>query len=116
MTYIRNAHFSGETNKIVWFSGTNEISIVSLFDLKMNEIKNFLPSMGPGQDAIALRAVMKDDGQTIVISFVVDNTFGIAYQNKQVREPNIYLLQDILPNCKTSCNLSQVHLRNGLWS
>lgn len=59
-TMARNPHFSGETDGVLWFSGTTSLSIVSLQDLSYNEIKNFLPTYGPGKDGIALRGVMKD--------------------------------------------------------
>lgn len=102
MTHIRNSHYSGETDQIIWFSGTNEITVVDLQDMKMTEIKNFLPSMGPGKDAIPLRAVMKDNGRTILVSFAVDNSFGLAYHNKTLREPDPYVLNALLPRCKLS--------------
>ena len=61
-THIRNPYCSGEKDKIIWYSGTNELSIVQLSDLKMNEFKNFLPSLGPNKDAVPLRSIIKDDG------------------------------------------------------
>ena len=66
----------------------------------MTEYKNFLPSMGPGKDPIALRSIMKDNGDTIVVSFLVDNTFGVAYQHKSIKEPHPYVLEDVAPGCK----------------
>jgi len=99
VTHIRNPHFSGENDKVIWFSGTNEISIVDLTDLKMKDYKNFLPSMSGNKDSIALRGILRDDGRTILISFVLDNMFGLAYLHRGLIEPNVYPLFDILPSC-----------------
>lgn len=66
----------------------------------MTEYKNFLPTLGPGKDPVALRSIMKDGGETMVVTFMVENTFGVAYQHKALREPNIYLLADVAPKCK----------------
>ncbi len=99
-THIRNPHCSGETDKVIWFSGSNELSIVDLHDLKMNEFKNFLPSMGAGKDAVPLRTILKDSGETIVCSFVLENNFGVAYKHKSIVEPHIYVLSELLPTCK----------------
>lgn len=65
----------------------------------MIEYKNFLPSIGPNQDAIPLRALMKPDMRTIIISFIVDGIVGIAYLNPEVKEPNVYTLVELLPKC-----------------
>jgi hypothetical protein len=97
---LRNPHFSGELDKIIWFCGSSEITIVNLQDLKMTEYKNFLPSLGPGKDPVALRSIMRNGGETLVVSFMVDNTFGVAYQHKSLKEPNIYLLADVAPRCR----------------
>jgi hypothetical protein len=97
---LRNPHFSGELEKVIWFCGTSEVTIANLQDLKMTEYKNFLPSLGPGKDQVALRSVMKDNGDTIVVSFIVDNMFGVAYQHKSIKEPHVYLLPEVAPGCK----------------
>lgn len=97
----RNPHFSGETDGILWFSGTTSVSIVSLSDLSYNEIKNFLPSYGPGKDGIALRGVMKDGGKSILIFFIVDNQPCLAFLGSGNTEPDIYFVEDVLPKCRT---------------
>lgn len=84
----------------MWFCGTSEITVANLQDLKMTEFKNFLPSLGPGKDPVALRSILKDDGETLVVSFMVDNTFGVAYQHKSLKEPHVYLLADAAPGCR----------------
>jgi hypothetical protein len=99
-TSVRNAHFTGELEQVLWFSGSNEVTVVELADLRMIEIKNFLPASSNGKETVALRAVMREKGQYIVVAFIVDNNFGLAYQFPGVREPNIYLLTEILPNCR----------------
>lgn len=104
-THIRNPFSSGETDKVIWFSGSNELSVVDLHDLKMNEFKNFLPSMGQGKDSVPLRSIVKDSGNTMVCSFVLDNNFGIAYKHKSIVEPHIYVISELLPNC--SLHLTQ---------
>jgi hypothetical protein len=100
ITFSRNPHYSSENDHIVWFSGTNEVAVVDLHDLKMKDYKTFLPSNGPGKDSVALRALLRDEGRTIVVSFVLDNVFGIAYLHKTLVEPDIYLLSDLLPSFK----------------
>ena len=65
----------------------------------MNEYKNFLPSQGPNKDAVPLRSIIKDDGQTTVSVFVLENNFGIAYKHKSIVEPHIYVISEILSNC-----------------
>lgn len=97
---MRNAHFTGELDQVLWFSGSNEVTVVELSDLRMIEIKNFLPASSTGKETVALRAVMREKAQFIVVAFIVDNNFGLAYQFPGVREPNIYLLTEILPNCR----------------
>ena len=98
-TIARNPHFSGESDSILWFTGTTSICIVNLADLSYNEIKNFLPSLGPGKDGIPLRGVMKDGGKSIMIFFIVDNQPSLAFLGPQNNEPDIYLVDEILPKC-----------------
>ena len=114
LNHLRNPHFSGESDKVLWFSGTNDVTVVELSNLKMSEIKNFLPSMGAGKDSIGFRALMKDSGRTILISFLLDTAMGLAYLNKTVREPNIYVLTEILPSCRLDSQ-SQTALCDGPW-
>lgn len=101
---MRNPHFSGENDQIVWFCGSTEISVASLQDLKMTEYKNFLPTMGPNKDPVALRAVTKNSGDKIVVSFIVDNTLGVAYMHKSIREAHVYLLPEVAPGCMILLN------------
>lgn len=83
----------------MWFCGSSEISVADLSDLKMTEYGNFLPTLGPNKDPVALRTVMKDNGEKIVVSFIVDNTFGVAYQHKAIKEAHVYLLPEVAPGC-----------------
>lgn len=101
INHIRNPHFSGESDKIIWFCGMSEVTIADLHDLKMTEFKNFLPSLGPGKDPVALRSILKDNGETLVVSFMVENTFGVAFQHKSIKEPHVYLLPEVAPGCKS---------------
>lgn len=74
--------------------------MADLADLKMTEYENILPTLGPNKDPVALRAVMKENGDKIVVSFIVDNTFGLAYQHKAIREAHVYLLTEVAPGCR----------------
>lgn len=64
---------------------------------QLREIKNFLPSTAPGKDPIALRSIILNNGKTLVITFVVENTFGVAYLHSKIREANVTLLADLCP-------------------
>lgn len=71
----------------------------------MTEHGNFLPTLGPNKNPVALRTVMKDDGEKIAVSFIVDNTFGMAYQHKAIKEAHVYLLPEVAPGCILYFNL-----------
>lgn len=99
---MRNPHFSGEQDKIVWFCGSSEVTVAHLAGLTMTEYKNFLPTIGANMDSVPLRAVLKDIGNKITVSFMIDNTFGLAYMHSGVKEAHTYLLTEIAPGCRSS--------------
>lgn len=97
--HLRNPHFSGDHDQIVWFSGYDDISVTKLSDLKSIHYNNFLPIMGPNKQPVALRSVMANNGEKIVVSFMVDNLFGVAYYHKSIKEPHAYTLSEVAPAC-----------------
>lgn len=97
---VRNPHFSGELDAILWFSGMTTISIVNLKDLSSSDIKNFLPD-NPGQThPMAFRGVMKDGGKSILIFFVIDGQPCFAFLSEGSPEPEILFVEDVLKNCR----------------
>ena len=96
----RNPHFNGEYDSILWFCGTTSIAFVSLKDLSFREYKNFLPSHGKNQDGIAIRGVMKNGGNDVIVFFIIENQPCLIYFGTDVKEPEIYLVEECLPNCK----------------
>lgn len=100
MNQHRNPHFSGETDRFVWFNGTTSITVVEMADMKMREIKGFLPTLAPGKEPCPFRVLMKDQGTTIVVTFILELSMAIAYMNRNMKEPEIEIMSLILPNCK----------------
>jgi hypothetical protein len=99
-TIARNPHFSGETDSILWFSGTTSLCVFNLQDLSVREIKNFFPTYGPKKESLAIRGVLKDSGKTILVFFLVENQPCLAFFGDGNHEPDIYFVDDVLPSCK----------------
>ena len=53
-------------------------------------------------DSVPLRAVLKDIGNKIAVSFMIDNTFGVAYMHSGIKEAHTYVLAEIAPGCSSS--------------
>lgn len=67
-------------------------------DLSFTEITNFLPEMSSTIFGIACRAVARDRSRVMLISFVIDGVFSLAYHEEN-KEPDTHLLNEILPRC-----------------
>lgn len=85
-TYLRNPHFTGEDNTVVWFCGTSTIAIVNFDNLQPFLIENFLPFFSDSQFGIATKGVSKDQGNAIFCTFVMNNSFFFATYFKK-RKP-----------------------------
>jgi hypothetical protein len=95
----------------MWFSGTTSLSLMSLKDLTYTEMKAFLPSNGKDKDGIPLRAVMKDNGKSIMTYFIIEDIFAISILHGNT-EPDNHILEEVLPQC-TSFIISQEFGRHG---
>lgn len=84
---------------MVWFSGTSSICIVNLKEFSYVEIKDFLPQLNDKIFGVACRAVSNQDCSKVLVSFVIESQFSLAFQLKG-REPDKHILEDILPKCK----------------
>jgi hypothetical protein len=96
---VRNPHFTGEIDAILWFSGMTTISIVNLKDLSTSDIKNFLPDNPKQTHPMAFRGIMKDGGKFILIFFVIDGQACFAFLSEGSPEPEILFVEDVLRNC-----------------
>lgn len=72
---------------------------MDLNNLSFKEIVNFLPQISTVRYGVACRAVAKNRGTIVLVTFVIDNVFSLAY-HEQNTEPDNYLLNEILPRCK----------------
>jgi hypothetical protein len=96
--YLRNPHFTGEDGFCIWFSGTSSLCVVDLSTLNVTEIKGFLPQISDETFGVAMRCVAKDMGNVIIVAFVIENTWSIAYYQTGIEADN-HLLEEILPRC-----------------
>lgn len=85
---------------ILWFCGTTSIAIVNMQDISFNEIKYFLPEHN-GKQGVPIRGVLADGGKRILINFILENVSSLAFYGDGTSEPDIYLLGDVLPKCRT---------------
>jgi len=102
-TYLRNAQFSDEDNTIVWFCGTSTIAIVDLSNGAPRFINELVPDLGDGLAGIPLRAVAKNNGSQLLVSFVLDNMHSFAYYEDGMVEPDNHILSDIIPRSMVAC-------------
>lgn len=68
-------------------------------DMKMREIKAFLPTLAPGKEPCPFRVLMKDQGATIILTFILEMSMSVAYLNRNMKEPDSEIIGLILPNC-----------------
>lgn len=61
------------------------------------ELPNFLPSFGKNKDGVAMRGVMKDQGQTILLYFFIEDQLSIAFWNG-TSDPDIHFVEDLWPS------------------
>lgn len=90
-TYLRNPHFTGEDNTVIWFTGTSSIAIVNFDNLKPFYIDNFLPFFSDKQFGIAARAVAKDQGNAIFCTYVMENSFFFStyFKNRKPQQKKV---------------------------
>ena len=96
-TYLRNPHFTGEDNTVVWFCGTSTIAVVDFNNLKPLYIENFIPYFDARNFGVATRCVSKDQGRAIFAIYVMNNSFYIATYFKG-HKPKNKKVKEILPN------------------
>ena len=77
-TYLRNPHFIGEDNTVVWFCGTSSIAIVDFNNIKPVYIDNLIPYYDSRNFGVATRCVAKDQGSSIFVVYVMNNLFYIS--------------------------------------
>lgn len=104
-TVARNPHFTGEQDNILWFCGTSSIAEYNLQDMSFKEYKYFLPRNGPGKESLALRGVTRSNGKSILIFFIVDNQPALSYYSDDTQEPDVYFVDDVLPNFQNLVDL-----------
>ena len=100
---MRSTVFTSKTGYLIWYSGASNLAIVNMSDISYTLIKGFLPNPDNGlANAIPLRCVAKNNCQTILLTFLLDNEYSLAFFDKQV-EPDVYILSDKFPGkCKTT--------------
>lgn len=98
-TYLRNPHFVGEDNTVIWFCGTKSIAVVNFDNMKTYFIDNIVPFFSKSKFGIATRCVSKNQGNAIFLIFVMNNQFYISYYFKGHRCKNMRL-QKLLPDYK----------------
>jgi hypothetical protein len=65
----------------------------------VTELAQTLPSLSPTAFGLAMRCVAKENGRVVLVAFVIENTWSLAYYEKGM-EPDNHLLTDVLPSCK----------------
>jgi hypothetical protein len=83
---------------MIWFCGTSSIAIVDSNSMQITELPHTLPSISPTAFGMAMRCVAKENGRIILVAFVIENTWSLAFY-EQGLEPDNHLLSDVLPSC-----------------
>ena len=97
--YLRNPHFVGEDNTVIWFCGTKSIAVINFDNMNTYYIDNIIPFESKDKFGIATRCVSKNQGNAIFLVYVMNNKFFLSLYFKGHRNKNIPL-QNMLPDFK----------------
>lgn len=100
--HLRNAHFSGEKEHMVWFCGDSSVCKVNLKDLSFKEVKKVMDSQGKGRDGVALRVLVKANGLEYLLLYAYQDSFKISYINEEKSEVLNIAAEASYPGC-TRC-------------
>lgn len=96
----RNCFIGNVYSKIVWPKGKSDIAIVDLNDFSFKEIKGIIPYVEGKSEAVITRIVHNKDCDKICFVFVIEQVHCIGVITKESKEPNIFLVKEILPKSK----------------
>lgn len=65
----------------------------------VSELPQALPNLSQTAFGVAMRCVAKENGRILLVAFVIENTWSLAYYEKGM-EPDNHLMADVLPSCK----------------
>jgi hypothetical protein len=75
--YLRNPHFVGEDNTVVWFCGTSKIGVMNFDNLEPAIYDDVIPCYDQSI-GIATRVIAKNQGTMMLIVYLLNNSFYLT--------------------------------------
>lgn len=79
--YLRNPHFSGEDNTVLWFCGTSTLAVMNFDNLEPFYIENAVPFINKKSIGMITQAVSRNGGELIFIVYLLNNIFYVTVNN-----------------------------------
>lgn len=103
----RNAfNHNNNGHKVVWFSGQTDVSVVNLKEFSFVRINNILPFVEKNAETVMLKATYNADCSKICILFTANGSPCVTVITPTTREPDHFLLQELIPNSSFLCDSS----------
>ena len=114
---MRNPHFTEEGDTMIWFSGTTQLCVVNMTNFGAREIQNLLPSVSELDSAIALRCVAKNQGKVILVSYLYNQEYKLAYYEAGEEASHVYVSEKFSNSKITYANFltSNFSVKNKLY-